>query len=199
MPTGYTAPVQEGKLTELRHFVLQCARAFGALIEMRDSAMDVPIPKRFKPNTKYHDEKLREAQKTIKRLASMSPEDCDNAAEKEYLAALKYWQERGAKRTLHRSRYEGMLEKVKAWKPPQGNASLKSFMIQQLSESIEWDCSSSQDDKPVRRSGEDWHNQQSKSAAYDIEYHSKERANEIHRVEERNLWLEALRASLPAE
>lgn len=36
MPTGYTASVQEGKVTEFRDFAMECARAFGALVMMRD-------------------------------------------------------------------------------------------------------------------------------------------------------------------
>ena len=35
MPTGYTAAVCSGEITEIKDFALSCARAFGALITMR--------------------------------------------------------------------------------------------------------------------------------------------------------------------
>jgi len=58
MPTGYTYPVQDGKITELRDFALLCTRGFGALIMMRDEPMDAPIPETLGANTQYHDEAL---------------------------------------------------------------------------------------------------------------------------------------------
>ena len=35
MPTGYTCGVQNGEITELKDYILQCARNFGACIHMR--------------------------------------------------------------------------------------------------------------------------------------------------------------------
>jgi hypothetical protein len=43
MPTGYTCDVQNGKVTELKDYLLDCSRGFGALIHMRDERMDTPI------------------------------------------------------------------------------------------------------------------------------------------------------------
>lgn len=51
MPTGYTAGVKDGTVTDFKAFVMQCARAFGALIDMRDDPSDVPIPKSFAPSS----------------------------------------------------------------------------------------------------------------------------------------------------
>ena len=36
MPTGYTLDLYNGKDITFEEFVLKCARAFGALIDMRD-------------------------------------------------------------------------------------------------------------------------------------------------------------------
>ena len=51
MPTGYTAKIADGQTFE--EFILSCARAFGALVEMRDEPADAPIPEEFKPSA-YH-------------------------------------------------------------------------------------------------------------------------------------------------
>lgn len=67
MPTGYTAPIYEGKQITFPEFAMQCARAFGALIDMRDDPMDSPIPDAFVPDT-YH---ARELVKAREQLADM--------------------------------------------------------------------------------------------------------------------------------
>ncbi len=59
MPTGYTAAVQNGTVTRFADFAMNCARAFGALVELRDE-MDAPIPDTFKPST-HHSESLKKA------------------------------------------------------------------------------------------------------------------------------------------
>lgn len=47
MPTGYTADVQSGKVTDFAEYAMNCARAFGALVLMRDDPSDADIPERF--------------------------------------------------------------------------------------------------------------------------------------------------------
>lgn len=73
MPTGYTADLME-KGMEFKPFVLQCARAFGALITMRDDSLDAPIPEKFEPDD-YHIKKLAEAIQEQKRLQSMTDDE----------------------------------------------------------------------------------------------------------------------------
>jgi hypothetical protein len=40
MPTGYTAGVADGTITEFREYALLCARAFGACIMLRDEPVE---------------------------------------------------------------------------------------------------------------------------------------------------------------
>lgn len=61
MPTGYTNRIQNGEITEFKDFALACARAFGALISMRDDALDAPMPAEILPDTKYHDDHIAAA------------------------------------------------------------------------------------------------------------------------------------------
>lgn len=74
MPTGYTASVQDGKITEFRDFAMQCARAFGATITMRDDPSDAPIPEAFEPEN-YNAKRLIEAQEEIARLNAMTDDE----------------------------------------------------------------------------------------------------------------------------
>ena len=67
MPTGYTLELYDGKDITFEEFVLKCARAFGALINMRDEPRDAPIPERFEPSY-YHLKELIKAKSGQKKL-----------------------------------------------------------------------------------------------------------------------------------
>lgn len=196
MPTGYTADVQDGKITDLRPFAMRCARAFGALITMRDSPFDAPIPPKLEPSTSYYDELIAQAQESLTRLPAMTPEECDAAAVADYERAIASWNERAQTRTLHRRRYEDMIGKVNAWHPPEAVMPLKDFMLEQLARSIDFDCDGKYDSKPRPITGAAWHQQQISDASRDLSYGLERRAEEIARVDGRNLWLDALRVSL---
>ena len=59
MPTGYTAKLMEQGQT-FPEFIMSCARAFGALIMMRDDPANAPIPEKFEPSD-YHVRALKKA------------------------------------------------------------------------------------------------------------------------------------------
>ena len=58
MPTGFTCDIKDGITFE--RFALNCARAFGALINMRDDSLDAEIPDEIKPSD-HHVKALAEA------------------------------------------------------------------------------------------------------------------------------------------
>ena len=66
MPTGYTARLCDGEQT-FKDFAMLCARACGALIEMREDPMDAPIPEKIKRSS-YYDEALSKAVAEYDRL-----------------------------------------------------------------------------------------------------------------------------------
>ena len=74
MPTGYTAILFDKPETSFRQYAYVCARAFGALVSMRDESLDVPLPVEIKPDSYY---RLRAAniRDELGRLRKMSPED----------------------------------------------------------------------------------------------------------------------------
>jgi hypothetical protein len=197
MPTGYTADVQSGKVTEFPEFAMQCARAFGALIMMRDESSKAPIPERFEPKTSYYDEALASAKARLAELLAMSPEAVTAAAEESHKDAVARWSARRAARAAERQRYEAMLAKVAAWEPPTPeHDGMKKFMADQLRESIKFDCSGDYDDEPVALAGPAWLEKETETARWDIGRYAKHRREEIARTEDRNKWLADLRASL---
>lgn len=196
MPTGYTAKVEDGTVTELRDYMLICACAFGALIMMRDEPMDAPIPEKFEADTRYYDEKIAVVTKELSRIAALSADE----ALTESLAA------NNEIRRLHREaqnadylrldRHRAMAEKVSAWTPPTPeHVEYKTFMLQQLEVSSQW-LGSKRDLLPLSI-GEAWRHERLADLAHELAYSTKSRAEEIERAAGRQKWLDDLRASLP--
>lgn len=199
MPTGYTAPVQDGKVTEFRDFAMLCARAFGALIEMRDDSIDAPIPDEFQPSD-YYAKNVAKAQHEIDRLLAMADADKSVAAQKAFEDAAASWDAYEARKAQSVARYEAMLAQVKSWSPPTADhAGLKDFMTKQLSESIEFDGSPSHTPRPTLQQTDVWFSEALKDAKDDLDRATKGHADEIKRVSNRNQWLRDLRGSLASE
>jgi hypothetical protein len=198
MPTGYTHSVQDGTITELPDFALSCARAFGALIMMRDDPADAPIPEAFEPSD-YHTKALEECRAKVDSLSAMSEADIVSAAAAHHDAALRRWVERNEERAVTKRRYEKMLERVRAWTPPTDDHNgLKKFMVEQLEQSIDWDCKT-YNDEPKALPPKEWHAKELAEAHRSIAHHAKEQAEEIERARNRSQWIADLRASLPSK
>lgn len=195
MPTGYTSELYDGKEQSFHEFVLSCARNFGALIEMRDEPLDAPIPDAFTPSD-YHVTALAKAQAEYDRLIGMSDDEATVEANRladEWDAKLA---DQEATRVARKARYEAMLSDVQAWRPPTSeHKGLKDFMIEQLTESIRFDCSTYEYPSPTRDGG-DWRYEALAKARRDIEYHTVEHAKDVFRAAERTAWVRALRESL---
>lgn len=196
MPTGYTAAVQDGSITELPEFAMQCARAFGALVTMRDEPSDAQIPDEFKPSD-YHQKALDAAKAELATLNAMTPIECDIAAEVSFSEQYASSEKRQAKRLEQRARYTDMRTKAEAWAPPTpDHAQLREFMLDQLDSSIKLDCGDYEEARPVLQTGSEWHFMRTAQVLRDIEYHDKEHASEVTRAKTRTNWVRALRASL---
>jgi hypothetical protein len=200
MPTGYTAGVADGTITELTPFALQLARGMGALIMMRDDAWDAPIPERFEPNT-YHAEQLAALRDELARLIDLSPEEAQERADAAFAEAQATKQKYIAEKHDQRARYKAMLDKVVAWEgAPDG---LKDFALQQLNEGMRFDCGEGRDfdfwPDPERFDGETWRSTELERVGRQIGSHARENAAERQRVGERNVWIAQLRKSLAME
>lgn len=193
MPTGYTDCISKG--VDFQTFALGCARAFGALITMRDDPQDAPIPDRFEP-TDYHAKALAEARKRQTELEGMSPSLCEMAANGAYRSALETRQKYMAEKAELRRKYEAMLAFAQAWTPPTAeHQGLKDFMVEQLTTSIDFDCKV-YGGPPVLQTGEEWRAAEFGKAKWDVEYHSKHHLEEIERANGRTEWVRKLRESL---
>jgi len=195
MPTGYTCRVQNGEITNLRDFALVCARAFGALIEMRDDPLDVPIPKRIEPSD-YHKKRLEEEHERLVWLSGLTAEQMEQEAQLQYEKEVEEYREDLKRIALERSRYEKIKAQVSDWQPPEELSRLKEFMLEQLNISIDGDCHLHRKEQK-RLTGNEWYSEMLNKINWSIGYHTHEHAEEIERTEDRNKWLSALFASLP--
>lgn len=195
MSTGYTVGVREGKVTKFKDFAMQCARAFDATVEMRDYDLNKPIPEEFKPSC-YHADGLKAAKAKLSRLYEYTQKESEIKAKAEYLELLKNYEDSKRECKIQKARYEIMLDKVKQWVPPTADhENLKKFMIEQLEESIRFDCVGPYH-RPTLKSGSFWRETAIKQVEEDILYHTEENEKEIERVIGRNRWIRELRQSL---
>ena len=192
MPTGYTAAVVDGKITEFPEFALSCARASGALIMMRDDPMDAPIPDELKPEP-YSKNQLEKAKARLAELNAMTAEQVQSACENAYATAQAGYDAYEARCEEEDRRLKVMLGKVDLWEPPTANhVEMKKFMIDQLTISMR---GSYRSEPPVLLSPPEWHEAEIKQAMKDVAYHAGEHAKEIERAQGRTEWLKALRSS----
>jgi len=199
MPTGYTSDIYSGKEVSGKEFLMQCARAFGACITLRDEPMDAEIPEEFKPND-YHLKQIQKAKDELKKYQQMNNEDIKSAIDKEHREKITYNKEQLKNYSNMKNRYLNTLSEVLVWQPPTDqHIGLKEFAVQQLKDSIKHDCDGiekyySLDVK--KETPEEYIKRNIEKCLKDIDYHSKEHQKEIDRTNGRTQWVKDLRNSL---
>lgn len=172
-----------------------CARAFGALIMMRDEPMNAPIPEKIEANS-YHLEAIADARKRQVELEGMGPAMTEMAADGVYRKAVADHERMLAEKDVLRSKYEAMLMRVAEWIPPtEEHEGLKRFMKDQIDLCIESDCVV-YGRPPALQTGAEWLACELVRVKQDIEYHSKLHQDEVERANGRTEWVKALRESL---
>lgn len=189
MPSGYTCGVQDGTITAFRDFALQCARAFGACILLRDEPMSNDIPE-FVPSD-YH-------AKRLEAIEAMSVAEVEAACDREYQSSIDYRAKRLDELATQRQRYDSMLAAARAFQPPTSeHVELKAFMIKQLQESIKWDCDASYyDTPPAKKTATEWLKEKRYQLIADITSCEKEYGEEVERTQGRNKWVQDLKRAL---
>lgn len=194
MPTGYTAAIADG--ITFKEYALTCARAFGALVSMRDEPHDAPIPKELKPSD-YHKKEALKARNELEALKNMSLAECSRKAKAEYSQLLKAHKEYIANKESLKRKYLDMLGQVLRFEPPSdAHIEFCKFMIDQIKRSIDFDCDTSFSVKPTVRTGKEWKSENIYRLEKNLAYHEKEYTEECARVAERNLWIKQLRDGL---
>lgn len=195
MPTGYTSDVQDGKVTELKDYILRCSRNFGASIHMRDCDFGCEI--RHREISDYYLNRLDKVKKEFEEFRNLTDEEIQEQLDNKYKQEVKDRKE-GLKRFEEgKQRYLDMLDKVKNWQPPsEGHINLRNFAIKQLEESLDFDCSDSLKEyylkEPFKDTVEGYKQYKMKNYLKDIERYSREYKEEIEGVEKINKWIDDL-------
>lgn len=194
MPTGYTAAIADGATFE--QFVWRSARAMGALVMLRDAPSDATIPERFEPSQWYAQRAATDRAELL-RIEALTPAEADAAAQAAWDEAFKARALRNEQKEALRVRYEMMLTQVRDWHPPTpDHVGFKSFMIEQLNSSIDFDCNTKYDTLPTPLRGDEWRADKIRSLRESISRAEQDQREENERTESRNRWLADLRKSV---
>lgn len=195
MPTGYTADINEN--TSFEEFALRCARAFGALVMMRDDALDARIPDEFKTDEHYFTA-VREARDNLEKYKSLTDDQLKqefrDQKERDMLFRTKYLRGKRDKRRA----YERMLAMAESWTPPsEGHEGMKKFMVDQLKQSIDHDCDERYyKDETPSPSFKEWKRERAEVVQQSLVCAEENLQSAIKTAETRTKWVRLLRESL---
>lgn len=193
MPTGYTSGIDDGTISDLKGYALVCARAFGALVDMRDLPLDAPMPTTISASS-YHADALAKARTELQEFESLSVDqrrerfdafvDADKASHDMQIAEY----------TATQAKYDAIAAEVRKWMPPtKDHEGLKSFMLEQLETGKPFEP------RPLTYVPPDfelWCTDWRDTLLRQVEYHARQDVEERDRTAKRNQWLNDLRASL---
>ena len=88
MPTVFTNDIEKG--ITFKQYAMQCARAFGACIEIRDEPLGKEIPSKFKVSN-FYGESLKDAKKELELIKKLTIKECNEWTKKEYDCDIDYY------------------------------------------------------------------------------------------------------------
>lgn len=113
------------------------ARAFGALILMRDDPMDAPVPERFEP-ADYYPKKVMESQKEIDGFLALTADEKESIRQKEIADYQAKADEALIEDQKEFDRLNALLTEAYSWNPqPERDYSgIKSMVVETLEKAI---------------------------------------------------------------
>lgn len=146
MPSYYTADIYDGKDISFQEFALKCARAFGALVHMRDEPLNTPLSR---PTiSDYHTNEIKNIENEFALFLQSSTEQRKKMFEIEMEKEEAYYIKEIEKVKQTKNKYLTLIDDVKAYKPQSKELKeFKNFMFDQLIDGMKYDCSN-----------EDWYN-----------------------------------------
>jgi hypothetical protein len=194
MPLGHTAKVRSGEITELRDYALLSLRAWRSAEGEVEIDYDV-VSAEEQPNP-YYAGKLEEAQRRLSTLQAMKAEEAHLHVRDAHQKAHSAWSEWTRERKARRARTQGMLKKLRSWKPPSPDlAELKDFMREELETALAHEALDADPPKPSRAAARKHVQEALEQAERDVAYYQRKVEEERARVEEHNARLRGLIAS----
>lgn len=195
MASGYTHGVATGDVTSLRAFTMRCARAFVGF--MRDWPADAPIPTTY-PEWNTYDADVSNAIQLLDRVKSATDEWFESDIDRKHRDRVEAEDRYHKNSTVTRARYEAMIAKVTAWDAPEVLRPTREFMLDQLNESIRFDCPAPRAVTVIDRPTVAEFRAAEIAEAERVLAAARERAaKETARVKAMNKWLAEFHAALP--
>jgi hypothetical protein len=191
---GHSAKVRSGEITELRDYALLSLRAWRSSDGEVEIGYDVASAEE-QPNP-YYARKLAEAQSRLASLKAVKAEEAQLHSHETHGKAHSAWSEWTRERKARRARTQGMLKKLKSWKPPtQDLAELKHFMREELETALADEALESDPPKPSRIAARKHLAEALEQAERDVAHYARKVEEEERRVARENEHLRALIAS----
>lgn len=203
MPTGYTAGIEDGKITTGKDFLMLCTRAFGVAMDVRDEPLSVPTPTKFEPNTFYRD-KIDREKIDLEKWERMSFENAKTKMIEYYTDRVKLYKQIAESNIEKNKKYAKVRTEVEAWNPPTENHyNLKKFALEQIDMCIEkqewideWLRLSNEELDDSDEAVEIFINERIESCRRSVEYSEEKWEAELKKAEDNNIWMQQLLESL---
>jgi hypothetical protein len=199
---GYTGIFDNGSPT-FAEFVWRCARAFGALIHMRDCDWNAPLQmsgEEERGGYSYYKEGLARAKKDLQRYEKMTLAQAQDILDREYRERQREVKETIVKKRALKLRVDSMLVQVQAWTvPTPEHNGLKEFMVEQLEAVIKHDCDLSYSERTLaepKTTAKEWLKNHIEWEKQDVKRYTEE-VNKEGGAPKANDWIRALQKSVP--
>jgi hypothetical protein len=196
MPTGYTADVADGKVTELKDYILTVSRGMGFAYHLRDTGPTDGIP--LQEEGSHYQTSYEDAVEKLDLWLKMSSA-VRRAEYNRYVEDVESSNKRAVERhNKELSNYNNMIAKVEAWEVPDFLESTKEFALEQLRSSVDFDCGHGPYTSKVQPF-EEWLVNHEAGIHRDVEYYRKKLEEERERTAEANRYIKSLYESLGLE
>ena len=200
MPTGYTAKIMEQDV-DFSEFILNCARAFGACVSLRDEDGYLPAPRSINDASTYHQDQLVVCQEDLAKFKEITDEELLEWVKEEKKREIELREEYLAHDINQNMRLEKMKVSVVYWEPPTPeHQGLKDFMLNQIKIStndLSWHEEALAKALEVRMVN--MVIDKFKELERLIAYHEKHIEEDYERMADKNKWLDDLYSSLGIE
>lgn len=138
MPTGYTAHIEDGKITSPKQFLHSCLLAFGVCYKINESVdileedYEPHLRAAFDKSIDYHLTRLNAARDQLAAFNQLTEDELyemyRQETDKKYASYMKYYADALRKNET----YDKFLDKIKEWKPSADFQEIKDFAIEQI-------------------------------------------------------------------
>lgn len=135
MLTFYVAPLLDSDGNEsFKTFALRCARAFGALVEMREQPLSNGTPRELPSiDLTYYQRQIQKEERELTRLLAFADSEKREHGQRKINADIIVYENMLVKDHRENEILNAMIEKVDAWRPPTADhVELQKFMHEQL-------------------------------------------------------------------